>query len=78
MKTNAKRPGLTSVQIQPQVLIMLTPLLKEGHTKAEIINEALRQYCLEKEFEMVREKLLPYAQAKGIYTDEDVKRLLEE
>ena len=76
MKPTAKRSGLTSVQIKPQVAVMLARYLKRGVSKSEVINEALRQYLIEKEFQEVRSRLLPYAQAKGIYTDEDVNRLL--
>ena len=49
---------------------------REGMTKTEIINEALRRFLLEREFQSIREKAIPFAQAKGIYTDEDVERFL--
>ena len=49
---------------------------REGMSKTEIINEALRRFLIEREFQGVREKLIPYAQAKGIYTEEDVDRVL--
>jgi len=72
-----KRKGLTSVQLRPKIAKMVATLMtREGMTKTEIINEALRRYLLEKEFQGIREKLIPYAQAKGIYTDEDVERIL--
>ncbi len=72
-----KRKGLTSVQLRPKIAKMVAALMnKEGMTKTEIINEALRRFLLEREFEGVREKLTPYAQAKGIYTEEDVSRVI--
>lgn len=72
-----KRKGLTSVQLRPKIAKMVATLMtREGMTKTEIINEALRRYVLEKEFQGIREKAIPYAQAKGIYTDEDVERFL--
>lgn len=72
-----KRKGLTSVQLRPRIAKMVALMMsREGMTKTEIINEALRRFLLEREFQSVREKLIPYAQAKGIYTDEDVERVL--
>ena len=72
-----KRKGLTSVQLRPKIAKMVATLMsREGMTKTEIINEALRRFLLEREFEGVRERLIPYAQAKGIYTEDDVGRVL--
>lgn len=72
-----KRKGLTSIQLRPKIAKMVSTLMtREGMTKTEIINEALRRFLLEREFEGVREKLAPYAQAKGIYTEGDVDRVL--
>ncbi|MBI4352959.1 MAG: hypothetical protein HY593_03440 [Candidatus Omnitrophica bacterium] len=76
MKTHKTREGLTSVQIRPQILQMMAPFTKKGQSKTDLINEALRQYLLEKEFEEVRQSLVPLAQSKGIYTDEDAERML--
>lgn len=72
-----KRKNLTSVQLRPKIARMVATLMtREGMTKTEIINEALRRFLLEREFQWVREKLVPYAQVKGIYTEEDVNRVL--
>lgn len=77
MKRKIRRRGLTSVQIRPQIAKMLERLVRQGMTKSEVINEALRQYLAEKEFRQLRSQMVPYAQAKGIYTDEDVDRFLK-
>ena len=76
MKPKTKRTGLTSVQIRPAIAQMMERFVKRGMTKSELINEALRQYLLEKELQEIRSRMKPYAQAKGIYTDEDVQQLL--
>ena len=39
---------------------------------------SFHQYLIGKEFQEIPSRLIPYAQAKGIYTDEDVERLLKE
>ena len=77
MRRKLKREGITSVQIRPQIARMMTRFTKQGFSKTELINEALRQYLIEKELNEIRSKLIPYAQAKGIYTDEDVERFLK-
>lgn len=76
MPNRIKRVGLTSVQIRPQLAKLLAQLAKKGLSKSEVINEALRQYFIEKEFQGLRSRLIPYAQKKGVYTDEDLERLL--
>lgn len=72
-----KRRGLTSVQIRPPIAKMLERLAGQGISKSEVINEALRQYLMEREFQEIRAQLIPYAQAKRIYTDEDVERAFQ-
>ncbi len=75
MKSKSKkREGLTSVQIRPQIARMIIRYVQQGMTKSEIINEALRQYLIERELQEIRRSIIPAAQAKGIYTDEDVER----
>lgn len=76
MRKRAKRAGLTSVQIRPSVARMLERFIKQGVSKSELINEALRQYLIERELQEIRSQMSPYAKAKGIFTDEDVDRLL--
>ena len=75
MRKKVRREGLTSVQIRPQIMRLMEKLTRRGVSKSEIINEALRQYLIEKELQEMRNELLPYGQAKGIYTDADVDRL---
>ena len=74
MTWKSKGERLTSVRIRPDIVARMKRYLQRGMSQTEIINEALRQYLAEREFQELRNKLLPYAQAKGIYTDEDVER----
>ena len=75
MKPKAKR-HLTSVQLRPNIEKMLERFTRHGVSKSELINEALRVYLVEREFKETRAQLIPYAQSKGVYTDEDVLRAL--
>ena len=78
MRQKNKREGLTSVQIRPQITKRLAYFIKQGMSKSEIINQALHEYLIDREIEEMRKRLIPYAQAKGIYTEEDVDRVLGE
>jgi len=49
---------------------------KEQQNKSEIIRDALRQYFVRKEFRQLRARMAPHAQKQGIYTDEDVFKLV--
>ena len=71
------RKGVTSVQLKPPIAKMLERFAKQGVSKSEMINEALRQYLAEKEFHGIRERMVPYARAKKLYTDEDIERALQ-
>lgn len=77
MRRKIKRQGVTSVQIRPQIARMLAHFAQMGVSKSELINEALRQYLIDRELQEVKSKLVPYAQAKGIYTNEDVERFFK-
>jgi metal-responsive CopG/Arc/MetJ family transcriptional regulator len=46
---------------------------KRGHVnRSDIVREALRQYFSLQEFRSIRTKAIAEAEARGIFTDEDV------
>jgi hypothetical protein len=45
-------------------------------TESEFVRRALQDRIWQDAFESTRRKLVPIARAKGIYTDEDVFRLI--
>ena len=47
-----------------------------GRTKSEIAREALRRQVAVARFRELRRKTLPFAEARGLVTDEDVFRLI--
>ncbi|HXT04184.1 MAG TPA: ribbon-helix-helix protein, CopG family [Casimicrobiaceae bacterium] len=47
-----------------------------GRTKSEIAREALRRQVAVARLRELRRKTLPFAEAQGLVTDEDVFRLL--
>jgi predicted transcriptional regulator len=47
---------------------------KSGRTRSEVARDALRRQLLVQEFRQLRQEILPYAEAAGWLTDEDVFR----
>jgi metal-responsive CopG/Arc/MetJ family transcriptional regulator len=53
-----------------------TIVKRTGRTRSEVIRDALRRQLLVLEFEELRSRSMPYAEAAGFLTDEDVFREL--
>jgi predicted transcriptional regulator len=49
---------------------------RSGKSRSEIIREALRRQLSLMQFEQLRERTMPFAEAQGILTDEDIFRLV--
>jgi metal-responsive CopG/Arc/MetJ family transcriptional regulator len=49
---------------------------EEGTSRSEVVRDALRRYLALRQLQKVREAVLPYAEAAGVLTDEDVFRLM--
>lgn len=47
-----------------------------GRTKSEIAREALRRQVAVSRFQELRNRTLPFAEAQGLLTDEDVFRIV--
>lgn len=47
---------------------------EEGITRSDLVREALRTYLFGRRLRELRCELMPYAEAQGIFTDEDVFR----
>lgn len=51
----------------------LEKVVKEEKTsKSEIIRDAVSRYLAVKRFQQLRKKVLPFAEAQGLLTDEDI------
>jgi predicted transcriptional regulator len=72
VKASAKSASLT-IRIDPQTARLLDELGREANkSRSEIARDALRRQLRLARFESVRKRLMPYAEAQGILTDEDV------
>jgi metal-responsive CopG/Arc/MetJ family transcriptional regulator len=45
---------------------------REKSTRSEVIRDALVRYLATKRFQQLRKKVLPFAEAQGLITDEDI------
>jgi predicted transcriptional regulator len=67
--------GSISVRLDPEMERLLDRLCEAtGRTRSDMIREALRRQLRLLRFEELRERVLPFAEARGYLTDEDVFR----
>ena len=45
---------------------------KEHVNRSDVVREALRQYFAQQDLKRIRKSMIPLAEEKGIFTDEDV------
>jgi len=67
------KQGVVTVRLDDE----LRPLLDEvcrrsGRTRSEVVREALRRHLAQLRFEQLRRRVMPFAEARGYLTDEDV------
>ena len=51
--------------------------INEEKPVSDIVRESIKMYVSLRRFRMIRKKILPFAEAEGILTDEDVFRKLK-
>lgn len=70
MKTNT-----ISIRLDQDLDRLLTEAAKQsGRNRSEIAREALRRQLRISRFEALRKKIMPFAEARGYLTDDDVFR----
>ena len=68
---------LLSVSLPEALAGALRRLTREIHlTRSEVVKLALRDFMQRYELEELRKTLVPKARARGIFTDEDVFRIV--
>jgi predicted transcriptional regulator len=64
-----------TIRLDQELEEMLEKVCKQtGRTRSDVIREALRRQMSLELFEALRRKTLPFAEARGYLTDEDVFR----
>ena len=62
-----------TIRIDKELERLLEQSAKQsGRSKSELVREALRRQLSVESFQQLRKKLLPYGEAQGWLTDEDV------
>lgn len=62
-----------TIRVSDDLKRQLTKLSKSrGQTAGDVVRESLRRYIAVEQFHVLRAKALPFAQAQGFLTDEDV------
>jgi len=66
-----------TVSLPPAISKELDALVKRtGKTRSALVREAVRRQISLERFRALRERLVPKARVRGLYTDEDVFKLL--
>lgn len=72
MKTSA-----LTIRLDPDLERQLNRLSKlSGRSRSEIVRDALRRQLAVLHFEQARRQVMPFAEARGYLTDEDVFRAI--
>jgi len=72
MKTAA-----VTIRLDPRLEQLLDEVCeKTGRSRSEVVRDALRRQLTLELFEAARRQMIPFAEAQGIFTDEDVFKLV--
>lgn len=71
------KSGAVTIRLDPSLEEMLDRVCRDtGRSRSEMVREALRRQLTLELVEEARRRLIPFAEAQGIYTDEDVFKLV--
>ena len=69
------KTSVLTIRLDPELEAQLNRLSKRsGRSRSEIVRAALRRQLALAQFEELRERVMPFAEAAGYLTDEDVFR----
>jgi predicted transcriptional regulator len=72
MKTSA-----VTIRLEPEMQKLLDQICKQsGRTRSDVLREALRRQFSIIRFEHLRRQIMPFAEARGFLTDEDVTKAI--
>lgn len=71
------KSAAVTIRLDPELEGMLDRICREtGRSRSEVVRDALRRQLTLQHFEAARRKVIPFAEAQGILTDEDVFKLV--
>jgi predicted transcriptional regulator len=64
-----------TIRLEPDLERLLDRLCREtGRTRSDLVRDALRRQLQLLRFESLRRRVLPFAEARGYLTDEDIAK----
>ena len=70
MKTSA-----VTIRLEPELRKLLNKVCRQtGRTRSDILRDALRRRLSILRFEQLRRQVLPFAEARGYLTDDDINQ----
>lgn len=72
MKTSA-----VTLRLEPELQKLLDKVCQQsGRTRSDVLRDALKRQLSILRFEQLRRRVLPFAEARGYLTDEDVSKAI--
>ncbi len=69
------KTGTLTIRLDQDLEKLLAKAAKQsGKNRSEIVREALRRQLRVSQFDALRKRIMPFAEARGYLTDEDVFR----
>jgi predicted transcriptional regulator len=69
------KTSAVTIRIEPDLQKLLDKVCKQsGRTRSDIVRDALKRQLSIIRFEQLRRQVLPFAEARGYLTDEDVNK----
>ena len=64
---------MITITLSPEIKLSLDEVTREENlSPSNLIEEAIEEYLFFRRFRLLRERMIPKAQAQGTYTDQDV------
>ena len=71
------KTGAVTIRLDPDLEELLDRICRAtGRSRSEVVREALRRQLTLELFEDARRRIIPFAEAQGIFTDEDVFKIV--
>jgi predicted transcriptional regulator len=71
------KSAAVTIRLDPKLEDLLDSVCREtGRSRSEVVRDALRRQLTLQRFETARRLVIPFAEAQGILTDEDVFKLV--
>ncbi len=71
------KSSAVTIRLEPELQKLLDKVCKQsGRTRSDVLRDALKRQLSILRFEQLRRQVLPFAEARGYLTDEDVSKAI--